>query len=306
MLAGRFVLLSGVTNRRHRFLLGACWVALWLAAAWRLPAQADSALVLRQLDVGQGDAAIIRTPEGKTIVIDAGRNAFTVAQRLRTLGVDTIDLLIASHNHADHIGGMASVLGGFVVRAYLDNGVPHTTQTYQSTISAVQLSGAQYLQAARRSFAVGSANVQVLSLPPDMKEQNNMSVGVLITFGEFSALYPGDSEQRELEHWLRTDSIPRVTVLKVAHHGSWNGMSREWIGATSPKFALISVGARNSYGHPSRGVIDLLQSSGITVLRTDVLGTIELRALRDGTVAAPTLPCCPPKAKPARSRTRAH
>ena len=289
----------------HRLLL-ACWIGLSLGASGQLCAQSDSALVLRQLDVGQGDAAIIRTPEGKTIVIDAGPDGFRVAQALRTLGVDTVDLLIASHNHADHIGGMTSVLGGFVVRAYLDNGVPHSsTQTYLSTIRAVRLSGAAYVQAGRRAFTVGSATVQVFSLPSGIDTQNNMSVGVLIRFGEFSALYTGDSERRELEHWLRNDSIPRVTVLKIAHHGAWNGITSQWIGATSPRYALISVGARNGYRHPSPRTIDLLLASGTTILRTDALGTIELRALRDGTVSAPTVPCCAAGTKTSSGTQRA-
>src|SRR5712692_3585378 len=92
-------------------------------------------LELRFLDVGQGDAAVIREG-GKTVLVDAGRSARIVLQ-LQSLGVDTIDLVVASHNHADHIGGMVAVLNSTRVPFYLDNGVPHTTATYQRTIEAV-------------------------------------------------------------------------------------------------------------------------------------------------------------------------
>ncbi|HEU4746918.1 MAG TPA: MBL fold metallo-hydrolase, partial [Gemmatimonadaceae bacterium] len=103
-------------------------------------------LSLRQLDVGQGDAALITTPEGKRILIDAGPDAYLVAGILRREGIDTLDLVVASHGHADHIGGMPSVFQAVTVRAYMDNGVTHTTATYARTIAAAEREpGLQYL-----------------------------------------------------------------------------------------------------------------------------------------------------------------
>jgi len=235
---------------------------------------------LRFLDVGQADAILIREG-GKTALVDAGGGAGVLAQ-LRALGIDTIDLLVASHNHADHIGGMTAVLGGTVVRFYLDNGVPHTTATYQRTIQAVRASGAQYLRPTARTITLGGARLRVLPPPPNIGDQNNSSVGILVGYGEFRALLTGDSEQPELEYWLEHDSIPHVTVAKLAHHGSRNGTTSEWIEATHPQVAVISVGIGNTYGHPSAQVIEAWESAGATVYRTDQDGAVVIQADRDG------------------------
>src|SRR5258708_36341381 len=139
---------------------------LCLAFAVALTARPIAAqqLEIRFLDVSQGDAALVREG-GKTVLIDAGPSP-AIASYLRSFRIDTVDLLIASHNHSDHIGGMTTVLNAAVVRFYLDNGLPHTTSTYQQTMRAVQASGAQYLQATDRAITLGSAVVHVLAPPP--------------------------------------------------------------------------------------------------------------------------------------------
>src|SRR5437016_12610552 len=132
---------------------------LCLALAVSLTARLISAqqLEIRFLDVGQGDAALIRSGT-KTLLIDAGSSAGVVSY-LRAFHIDTIDLIIASHNHADHIGGMTGVLQSAVVRFYMDNGVPQTTATYQRTMQAVQVSGAQYLRPTARTITPGAAQI---------------------------------------------------------------------------------------------------------------------------------------------------
>jgi beta-lactamase superfamily II metal-dependent hydrolase len=249
-----------------------------------LPLQGQQ-LELRFLDVGQADAALI-SEGGKTALVDAGASGDIMLQ-LQTLGIDTIDLVVASHNHSDHIGGMTAVLSGTVVRYYLDNAVPHTTATYQRTIQAVAASGAQYLRPTARTIALGAAQLRVLP-PPPSGDQNNSSVGILVQYGEFRALLTGDSELYELQHWLNNDAVPRVHVLKVAHHGSGNGTSAAWVQATRPQVAVISVGARNSYGHPSPGVIRQWESVGARVHRTDLEGTVLVFANKDGSFVVTT------------------
>jgi beta-lactamase superfamily II metal-dependent hydrolase len=241
---------------KSRYIAGVqCYkLALSLGLAFGLvvgsmPAQQ---LEIRFLNVGQGDAALIREG-GKTALVDAGGSA-RIASYLQSLHVDTIDLVVASHNHADHIGGMTAVFQSAVVRFYLDNHVRTTTATYLRTLSAVTSSGAQYLLPTARTITLGTATIQILP-PPPSNDQNNSSVGVLVEFGEFHALLTGDSELKELQSWLGDGAIPRVNVVKVAHHGSSNGSSGEWIDATRPQVAVISVGAGNSYGHPSPAVI---------------------------------------------------
>jgi beta-lactamase superfamily II metal-dependent hydrolase len=206
---------------------------------------------------------------------------------LERLGVDTIHLVVASHAHADHIGGLATLLSSFPVRAYLDNGLEHTTATYRRTMDALERSGAQYLAPTERTITLGSLLVRVIPRPLAQASQNNGSVGLPLEFGEFRALYTGDSERRELEGWVSGGTIPNVTVVKVAHHGGRNGTTMSWVDATRPRVALISVG-RNSYGHPAPEVEYAWMASGATVYRTDRSGTIEVLASRDGSVIVRT------------------
>ena len=183
-------------------------------------------LRILQLEVGQGDAALITTPEGRHILIDAGPRDARVAEWLNALGVDTLELVVASHAHADHIGGMPDVLASTVVRQYMDNGLPHTTATYRRTMMAVEREpGLAYRDATARTFTVGTVTLRVLPPARVDASQNNNSVGVLVSHGSFRALFTGDSERRQLAHWLATDSIARVHVLKAAHHGARNGVT---------------------------------------------------------------------------------
>src|SRR5665213_4258644 len=114
-------------------------------------------VTVRQLDVGQGDATLITTPEGKHVLIDAGPNANLVAGMLIRDKIDTLDLVVASHNHADHIGGMSAVFSRIVVRAYLDNDIPQTTSTYRRTLLSLEREpGLKYLKATARTITVGT------------------------------------------------------------------------------------------------------------------------------------------------------
>lgn len=257
--------------------------ALALLLAGSLHAQS---LELRFFDVGQGAAVLIREG-GKAVLVDAGPNGL-VAEQLRTLGVDTLDLVIASHNHADHIGGMAPVFHSVVVRHYLDNGIPHNTDTYNQTVAIVERSGAQYLRATSRRITLGEARLRILPPPPDAHDQNTASVGVLVEYGGFRALLTGDSEERELAHWLQHDSIPRVYVLKVPHHGADDGTTPAWANATRPSVAIISASRTNGYGHPTPRTLAIWQSVGAHIYRTDFHGTIVVQAKPDGTFTVTT------------------
>lgn len=262
------------------------WVAIAIMAAPAAvspPRQAEARLRIVQLEVGQGDAAVITTPEGRHVLIDAGRRSADVADWLSRMGIDTLALAIASHAHADHIGGMAAVLARVVLEAYMDNSLPYlNTATYRRTMAAVEAEpGIRYFEATRRTVAVGTTTFRVLPPARVDDSQNNNSVGVIVGHGDFRALFTGDSERRQLAHWLATDTIPRVHVLKAAHHGADNGFSVEWARATSPALVLVPVG-NNSYGHPSPWIEQFWAAVGATVLRTDVVGTIEINATADG------------------------
>jgi competence protein ComEC len=264
-----------------RAILTALAVAVGVAAAQ------DSARVeVIFLDVGQGDAVVIRGPGARVALIDAGPRGSRVADALAELGVDTVHLAVASHPHADHIGGMAEVLGRFPVKAYLDNGIPHTTSTYLALLDLVTRLGQRdsvfYRKAEDRTFLLGDVRLRVLPPPESPYNLNDHSVGILLEFGEFRAVFPGDAEVAGLAHFVAR-GLPQVTVLKASHHGSRNGVSPGWLEAVRPRVVVISVGARNGYGHPHPEAVRYYERSRAAVYRTSTHGRITVRGARDGT-----------------------
>lgn len=281
--------MNTTTSQRSRLpLLLAALSALAACLAPVPPASAQH-LTIRFFNVGQGDAALVTSPEGKSMLVDAGPERDQVDRFLHRLHIDTLDLIVASHNHADHITGIPAVLqSGTVVRFYLDNGVPTTTQVYARVLRAVQRSRVTYLNPTARTIHLGSVVVRVIPPMPGVETQNNTSVGLLVTYGAFTAFFAGDAESLERDYWLRTDHLSHVTLLKVAHHGSSNGTDARWLAALSPCVAVISVGAHNRYGHPSAKTLRLLGAARVTTFRTDRDGTVEVEADRSGHVTIHT------------------
>jgi competence protein ComEC len=244
-------------------------------------AQDSTRVRIAFLDVGQGDAAVVISPEGKTALIDAGPADADVARQLAALGIDTLDLVVASHAHADHIGGMEEVIRTFPVRAYLDNATPYTTGTYHDLMRLVESAKLVYLAPVARTIALGSVSLRVLPPWPSGTDQNDRSVGILLKFGVFRVLFVGDADPAELSYFLTLD-IPQVTVLKAAHHGARNGVTPGWIACTRPMIVVISVGAGADDGGPDPRALRYYSALGARILRTDQDGTIEIRGARDG------------------------
>jgi competence protein ComEC len=249
--------------------------------------QETAALEVIFLAVGQGDGIIMRSPEGKVVLVDAGPGP-DIVQLLRDHGVDTIDLAIATHPHADHIGGMAEVVRHMPVRFYMDNGVPHTTSTYLDLLQTLEESDVTYLAPIKRLVELGSLSLQVLPPPrDDALTLNNRSIGVLVEFGEFKAIFTGDAEIAELNHFLEL-GVPEVTLLKASHHGSRDAVSPGWLAATKPDVVVISCGVNNPYGHPHTWALRYYQAVASAVHRTDRDGEVAVRALRNGTYTVVT------------------
>ena len=252
-------------------LLSAC------AARSAPPHDTGDTLELRILDVGQGDAILIRNA-GRTVLVDAGETD-RIAAQLQALGVDTLDLVVASHNHDDHIGGMDAVLRAFPVRGYLDNGHPANTRIQRTVLTLLRERGIAYHEAAELSDSIvtlGDATLRVIPSPVrgDHVNANDESVALLLTRGGFRALLTGDSERRELAALLRGGRIPDVDVLKAPHHGSRTGVLRAWLERTRPEIVVVSVAAGNSYGLPDEDAMAAYGAEGRTVLRTDRDGDV--------------------------------
>ncbi len=230
------------------------------------------------LDVRQGDSSIIITPDGKVVMIDSGPNESLILRYLQNLGISQIDLLIATHAHADHITGMDKIIAKYTPKAFIDPGISHTTATYQRMITAIYKYNINYYEGISRKIKLGSLTLTIL--PPTNplirdSELNNNSVVVRLDFKDFSCLFTGDIE-KEREGQLLTDSRSNlnVDILKVAHHGSSSSSSPQFIKLVGPEIAVICCGQSNKYGHPHQETISLLQGLGIEIYQTDLSGTI--------------------------------
>jgi competence protein ComEC len=237
------------------------------------------------IDVGQGDAVLIQSPTGQNALYDGGENPTRVRDYLITLGISNIGIVIASHNHADHIGGLAEAVRHFRPQFYMDNAVPTTTQTYARVLEAVSAVGSQLLEPTSRQITLGDVSLTVVPPPgiPDW-DQNDNSIGLMLQYGEFRFSVAGDAEPREWSWWFthQREPLREVRVHKASHHGSNNGDTRDGLAQLSPEAIVIGVGAENRYGHPDAEALRLYAESGAIVYRTDLNGTIIVEAQPSG------------------------
>jgi len=257
------------------------------------------ALELVVLDVGQGDAILLRSPEDRWILVDAGprtdrfdAGARTILPYLRRRGVRGLDLLILTHADMDHVGGAPALLRGLQVRGVVDPGKAVGTKAFLEVLDAAQEKEVPWWAfKAGDSMNVDGVTLRVVSPEPNggdpetrrEDDSNAASIVLELRFGDFSALLTGDapasSEVRFLPRLLSED----VHVLKVGHHGSSTSTTQELLERVEPEVALVSVGRRNRFGHPHQAVLDRLHAKGTMIFRTDLQGILVVRARRDGT-----------------------
>ena len=275
--------------------VGACGAGIPATRAAQQPAPAHSSNVeIVFLDVGQGDAALITAPDGRHVLVDGGPRGSGVAAYLRARGIDTLELVVASHNHADHIGGLEEVLATTRVRHYMENGVPSATRDYERLIDAIARSGAVVLTAGQRTIRLGDLQIDILPSPPGALSHNDRSIGLVVRLGEFHSMFTGDAEEETLAWWVQETPLPRVAVVKVSHHGARNGTIPEFVRTTGPSVAVISVGATNQYGHPSFLAVNMWRAAARYVLRTDRDGTVTVIGAPDGSMRLSTSRGPPP------------
>jgi competence protein ComEC len=252
-----------------------------------LTSRSDSVpgLELHFFDVGQGDAVLIRAPDGRAVLYDGGESGDRLLAHLERVGVTSLELVIASHNHADHIGGLAAALERYRPRFVLENGIPHTTRTYERFLRAVADAGSQLLAPSRRVILLEPVRLTVIPPPGEAPMgHNDNSVGLLIEYGEFRATLLGDSGPAQQHWWIEHhgDLLGPVHVHKASHHGSARGDTPEMLRSLRPAAVVIGAGADNRYGHPTDAALALYRDVGATVYRTDRHGSVTVEAGRDG------------------------
>jgi competence protein ComEC len=232
------------------------------------------------LDVGQGDAIPIQYGN-RTMLVDGGpiEAGPTVASYLISHGVNRIDVLVSTHPHADHIGGLLTVLREFPVKVVYDSGIPHTTQTYEQYLTLIDQKNIRYVVPQRGDVIdLGTGlTVQVLSPPPGGiagGDLNENSIVLKITFGATSLLLASDAGFPAENAMLFSGFDLKSEVLKVGHHGSKYSSGTAFLKAVDPKYAVIEVGAGNTYGHPAPATVARLEEIGAKVYRTDRDGNI--------------------------------
>lgn len=254
----------------------------------------DGRLHVTFCDVGQGDAILIRTSRQADILIDGGPDDKVLGCLSRHMPFwdRSLDIVIMTHPDADHSMGLISVVERYDVSSIYTQAVPGKTDVYkrlEANLAKKKLS-AKYLHSGDK---ISDKNgFSMLTLWPsldaisklDQKQANlslnEVSVIELISYGNFSALLTGDAGFQVMEQIAEPSRS--INILKVPHHGSKTGMSDKFLSITSPELAVISVGANNSYGHPSREGLSLLDIHKIKVLRTDLMGDIEI--ISDGKI----------------------
>lgn len=244
------------------------------------PVTAEGELEIHFIDVENADCIFVRQQD-KTLLIDAGESTTfdRVERYLEDYGVDHLDLVIATHPHADHIGGMPSVLQRFSVGEFIMSFMPEdatpTTRTYIRMLELLDEKEIPVREAKVGDiYELGTARLQILGPIEETDEKNDMSVITRLTFGDRAFLFTGDAESGVEKQLVNSGYPLSADVLKLGHHGSKTSSSSLFLKAVSPQCVIATCGAENDYGHPHREVLQRLESMGITLYRADVSGNI--------------------------------
>jgi len=240
-------------------------------------------LYITFLDVGQADCIFVMLPDGKTAMIDAGNNddETKIINFLKKRNIKKIDYLFGTHPHEDHIGSMDSVINNFDIGKIYMPYVTTTTKTFKDVLEAVKKKSLKITSAKGGMEITPSQDVKIEVLAPNSKnyeDLNNYSIVLKIIYKNTSFLLTGDAEYISEKEMINNNYDLKADVLKVAHHGSSSGTSIEFLKAVSPKYAVISYGKGNDYGHPHKETIDKLNKMKIKILSTAENGDITFKS----------------------------
>lgn len=236
--------------------------------------EVSSDLVISYLDVGQADSILIQN-NGEAMLIDAGNNedGELLVQYFKENNIQEFKYVVGTHPHEDHIGGLDNIINNFNIGTIYMPDVITTTKTFTDVLDAIEQKSYNLdVPKIGEFFTLGEATIEVIYTGTDINELNNTSIVLKLIFGNISFLFTGDAEAKVEEEILNKDI--QVDVLKVGHHGSEYSTIDNFLNKVNPKYAIISVGENNSYGHPHSTIIDKLNAKNIKIHRTDKEGTV--------------------------------
>lgn len=240
------------------------------------PEVSTAGLQVHFIDVGQADA-ILLICEDETMLIDGGNRADSdlIYSYLSQQKVTHLDYIIGTHGHEDHIGGLSGALSLCTVNTAYCSVMEYESKAFQNYEKKLGERGVDItVPSPGDSFYLGSAECTILGPITYSEDPNNMSIVLKVQYGETNFLFTGDAEYDEETEILDSNYDISCDVLKVGHHGSSTSTSYRWLREASPKYAVISVGADNDYGHPTEATLSRLRDAEITTYRTDMHGHI--------------------------------
>ncbi|MBU1872306.1 DNA internalization-related competence protein ComEC/Rec2 [bacterium] len=244
------------------------------------------------LDVAQGDAALIKLPDKRTILIDAGDRTFhrdygelVVAPFLKREGIRQIDLLILTHPHSDHIGGAPTIIRNFKVDQIWESDIAAGSRIYQEIHALADSLNIPVLTPNSGDMVTISDNLKLYFLHPSErfleKHQRNYNDGSLVcklVFGDISILFTGDAEEDSEDYLCYWDDFLKSTIIKVPHHGSNTSSTAHYVNLVDPEYAIVSVGLNNKFKHPAQSTLQRYRNLGSTIYRTDVEHAIQFQS----------------------------
>ncbi|MBP9719244.1 MAG: MBL fold metallo-hydrolase [Candidatus Levybacteria bacterium] len=257
---------------------------------WQFAVFSDQKLHIIFCDVGQGDAILITTPSGKQIIVDGGpdESVLSCLSDHMPFWDRKIELMILSHPHADHLNGLIEVLDHYTIDHFATEPLANDTTGYKELLRKVKIENWKLkILLAGDTIHIGDGVVlHVLGPTEDYLKRTSPggmvgesaefgSIISMISYGDFDLLLDGDSQVAGLNDALQGQSLQKIDVLQVPHHGSRFGLDKELVEQIDPKLAVISVG-KNNYGHPAPAILTLLQNAGIKYLRTDEDGNVDI------------------------------
>jgi len=245
--------------------------------------QQNSSLTVKVLDIGQGDAILIRVA-GQTVLVDTGdiEHREKMVEYIKKEGITTINNVIITHPHADHLGGMPGILDNFKVGHIYDSGKTGTTALYRQYLSLIKKKNIPFTVVTPGTEMIITNDIKLKFLAPDKvsladAEMNNSSVVAKLIYNKFSMLLTGDAEKESEELMLKSYAGElKSNILKAGHHGSNTSSSSAFLKAVGPEAAIISLGANNDYHHPHPSTLKKYEQAKLKVYRTDLNGTVTI------------------------------